>query len=101
METLNKQLSEQQKEKKKKEESVTKTMIQQEQRLKAMETIIEKMKKERDDLEKQKKYGEERFSKFKSTVNKDLLQQKKTSEDKTKAVHKLKVDLKKTDQLVQ
>ncbi len=62
-----------------------------------MENEIAKMKKERDELVQQKKYGEERFSKFKSTVNKDLLQQKKTSEDKTKVVQKLKVDLKKTD----
>ena len=37
-------------EKKKKEDSVTKTMIQQEQRLKAMENEIIKMKKERDEL---------------------------------------------------
>jgi hypothetical protein len=51
-----------------------------------MENEIAKMKKERDELVQQKKYGEERFSKFKSTVNKDLLQQKKTSEDKTKVV---------------
>lgn len=62
-----------------------------------METEIAKMKKERDELEKQKKYGEERFSKFKSTVNKDLQQSKKSAEDKTKAVNKLKIDLKKTD----
>ena len=65
-----------------------------------MENEIAKMKKERDELEKQKKYGEERFSKFKSNVSKDLQQQKKTAEDKTKAFNKLKVDLKKTDQLV-
>jgi hypothetical protein len=101
MEALNKQLAEQQREKRKKEEGVTKIMVQQEQRLKAMENEISKMKKEREELEKAKKYGEERFSKFKSTVNKDLLQQKKSAEDKTKVVQKLKVDLKKTDQLVQ
>lgn len=65
---------------------MTKIMIQQEQRLKAMENEIHKMKREREELEKQKKYGEERFSKFKTTVNKDLLQSKKTSEDKTKAM---------------
>jgi hypothetical protein len=46
-------------------------MIQQEQRLKAMENEIHKMKREREELEKQKKYGEERFSKFKTTVNKE------------------------------
>lgn len=97
MDALNKQLQEQQRDKRKKEESVTKTMVQQEQRLKAMENEISKMKKERDELEKQKKYGEERFSKFKSTVSKDLQIQKKTAEDKTKVVNKLKIDLKKTD----
>jgi hypothetical protein len=72
-------------------------MVQQEQRLKAMEIEITKMKREREELEKQKKYGEERFSKFKTTVNKDLLQSKKAAEDKTKAMVKLKSDLKKTD----
>lgn len=72
-------------------------MVQQESRLKAMENEMAKMKKERDELEKQKKYGEERFGKFKSTVNKDLQQSKKTAEDKTKVVNKLKIDLKKTD----
>ena len=43
MEALNKQLNEQQKEKKKKEDIITKTMILQEQRLKAMEFDIRKM----------------------------------------------------------
>jgi hypothetical protein len=31
-------------------------------------------------MEKQKKYGDERFSKFKTTVNKDLASAKKTNE---------------------
>jgi len=52
-------------------------------------------------MEKQKKYGDERFSKFKTTVNKDLVSAKKTNEQKEKTVSKLKVDLKKTDMLVQ
>ena len=101
MEALNKQLNEQQKEKKKKEDNITKTMILQEQRLKAMESEISKMKKEKEESESQKKYGEERFSKFKKNVNKDLVQSKKTAEDKIKVVNKPKIDLKKTDQLVQ
>jgi hypothetical protein len=46
MEALNKQLNEQQKEKKKKEDNITKTMILQEQRLKAMEFDIRKEKEE-------------------------------------------------------
>jgi hypothetical protein len=73
MEALNKQLNEQQKEKKKKEDNITKTIVLQEQRLKAMESEISKMKKEKEELESQKKYGEERFSKFKTNVNKDFV----------------------------
>jgi hypothetical protein len=38
-----------------------------------MESEISKMKKEKEELESQKKYGEERFSKFKTNVNKDLV----------------------------
>lgn len=97
MEALNKQLNEQQKDKKKREDNITKTMVQQEQRLKAMENEVAKMKKEKEEIETQKKYGEERFSKFKSTVNKDLKESTKKAEDKTKVVQKLKTDLKKTD----
>jgi hypothetical protein len=73
MEALNKQLNEQQKEKKKKEDNITKTIVLQEQRLKAMESEISKMKKEKEELESQKKYGEEKFSKFKTNVNKDFV----------------------------
>lgn len=35
------------------------------------------MKKQRDDAITKEKYGEERFSKFKSNVNKDLISFKK------------------------
>ena len=66
-----------------------------------MESEISKMKKEKEESESQKKYGEERFSKFKKNVNKDLVQSKKTAEDKIKVVNKPKIDSKKTDQLVQ
>jgi hypothetical protein len=38
-----------------------------------MESEISKMKKEKEESESQKKYGEERFSKFKKNVNKDLV----------------------------
>ena len=48
----------------------------------------------------QKKYGEERFSKFKTNVSKDITNFKKTVKDKDQAVFKLKNDLKKTDQVV-
>ena len=58
------------------------------------------MKKQRDDAVTKEKYGEERFSKFKSNVNKDLISFKKQAKDKDQAVYKLKSDLKKTDQMV-
>ena len=72
-------------------------MLQQESRLKAMELQLAQMKKQRDEAEASKKYGEERFSKFKSNVNKDIINFKKTVKDKDQAVFKLKNDLKKTD----
>lgn len=75
-------------------------MMQQESRLKAMELQLAQLKKQRDEAVVQQKYGEERFSKFKSNVNKDILTYKKTVKDKDQAVFKLKSDLKKTDQLV-
>ena len=71
--------------------------MQSESRLSAMEKQLAQMKKERDEAEQAKKYGEERFSKFKSNVNKDLITYKKTVKDKDQAVFKLKNDLKKTD----
>lgn len=61
---------------------------------------MQKYKKQRDEAEAQKKYGEERFSKFKSNVNKDLTNFKKTVKEKEQANFRLKNDLKKTDQLV-
>jgi hypothetical protein len=66
-----------------------------------MENEIQQMKKERDDLEKQKKYGEERFTKAIKSAETELLLTKKTAEERTKAMNKLKADLKRTDQLVQ
>ena len=75
-------------------------MMQQESRLKAMELQLAQMKKQRDEAEMQKKYGEERFSKFKTNVSKDITNFKKTVKDKDQAVFKLKNDLKKTDQVV-
>ena len=100
MEVLQNQLNDQQRQKKKKEDSIQKTMLQQESRLKAMELELAKFKKQRDEALNDKKFGEERFSKFKSNVNKDLVTFKKTVKDKDQAVFKLKTDLKKTDQLV-
>jgi len=62
---------------------------------------LDKQKKQRIELEKQKKYGEERFSKLKATTNKDLTLTKKTAQEKDKTVSKLKQELKKTDQKAQ
>ena len=101
MEVLQQQLNEQQRQKKKKEDGIQKTMMQQESRLKAMELELAKMKKQRDEAEAQKKYGEERFSKFKATASKDMQSLKKKAADKDQAAYKLKADLKKTDQQVQ
>ena len=47
-----------------------------------MELQLAQMKREKDEAEQAKKYGEERFSKFKSSANKDLLTFKKTVKDK-------------------
>jgi hypothetical protein len=46
-------------------------MGQQEARIKALELELDKQKKARIEIEKQKKYGEERFSKLKATVSKE------------------------------
>ena len=51
-------------------------------------------------METQKKYGEERFHKFKSTTTKETATFKKAVSDKEKTVSKLKSDLKKNDQLM-
>lgn len=75
-------------------------MLQSEARVKALEAELQKIRKERDDNEAQRKYGEERFQKFKSTASKDVVAVKKLVADKEKAVTKLKSDLKKTDQLM-
>lgn len=45
----------------------------------------------------QKKYGDERYNKFKTNVSKDLTNFKKTVKEKDQANFKLKTDLKKTD----
>lgn len=47
-----------------------------------MELDIQKLKKQRDDAKMEQKYGEERFTKFKSTANKDLSNFKKSVKEK-------------------
>ena len=75
-------------------------MFQQESRIKAMEMNLEKMKKEKEAAESSKKYGDERFYKFKTSVAKDMKEAKKTVKQKEQVVNKLKSDLKKTETLV-
>jgi len=43
----------------------------QETRIKALEADVEKQKKQKEELEKAKKYDENRFFKFKETIKKD------------------------------
>ncbi len=72
MDELRAQLDSQQREKQRKEESIQKNMFLQEARVKSLETELAKLKKEKDELDNQKKFGEERFHKFKSTVAKEV-----------------------------
>ena len=100
MDELNKQIMEQQRAKQKKEDQIKKTMVQQEARIKVMETELDKMKKAKEQLEMQKKYGEERYSKMRVQTGKDISTFKKTVVEKDKTVFNLKAELKKTDQVV-
>ena len=75
---MTQQIKEQEKQKKKTEDGVAKKMMEQESRVKVLELEIQKIKKERAELEKEKKYGEERFSKFKASVGKESKEIKKT-----------------------
>jgi hypothetical protein len=58
---------------------------------------LQKLRKEKEDGEAWRKYGEERFLKFKTTATKDVVAIKKAAAEKDKTVNKLKNDLKKTD----
>ena len=59
-------------EKQKKEESVAKQIAMQEARIKALEADVERQKKKKEEVEKAKKYDENRFFKFKQDMGKDL-----------------------------
>ena len=72
-------------------------MAQQETRIKVMETELAKMRQQKAELEMQKKYGEDRFSKLKDKTGKEIVSYKKTVQDKEKTVFNLKSELKKTD----
>ena len=101
MESLNNQVTKLEKEKQKKEEAVAKQIAMQEARIKALENDLEKQKKKKEEVERLKKYDEDRFFKFKSTINKDLQQEKKKISEKDKQMSKLKTELKRVDQLAQ
>ena len=73
----------------------------QETRIKALEADVEKQKKQKEELEKAKKYDENRFFKFKETIKKDQTLEKKKQSEKDKALAKLKNDYKKVDTLAQ
>ena len=73
----------------------------QETRIKALEADVEKQKKQKEELEKAKKYDENRFFKFKETIKKDQTLEKKKQSEKDKALTKLKTDYKKVDTLAQ
>ena len=73
----------------------------QETRIKALEADVEKQKKQKEELEKAKKYDENRFFKFKETIKKDQTLEKKKQSEKDKALTKLKNDYKKVDTLAQ
>lgn len=65
MDSLNQELAKQAREKQKKEESVAKQIAMQEARIKALEADVERQKKKKEEVEKAKKYDENRFFKFK------------------------------------
>jgi len=99
MEGLNTQVMKLEREKQKKEEAVGKQIAMQEARIKALENDLEKQKKKKEEVERLKKYDEDRFFKFKSTINKDLQSEKKKISEKDKQMNKLKNELKRVDQL--
>lgn len=101
MENLNSQVAKLEAEKKKKEESVAKQIAMQEARIKALEADLNKQKVKREEVERAKKYDENRFFQFKQTAQKDLASEKKKISEKEKEMTKLKTDLKKVDQLAQ
>lgn len=101
MEGLNGQVAKLAREKQKKEESVAKQVAMQEARIKGLEADLEKWKTKKDEVEKAKKFDENRFFKFKQAAGKDLHAEKKKAADKEKQMSKLKGDYKRVDSLAQ
>eukprot|EP00347_Sterkiella_histriomuscorum_P016618 403352497 len=100
MEELNKQLVTF-KDKEKKQEVVAKQVNVQMQKIKGLEEDLIKMKKKEEEIEKQRKNDSQKFSQLKQNLSKELNQAKKLASDKEKTLQKLKIDLKKVDQLAQ
>lgn len=65
-----------------------------------MENELAKSKKERDDAEMARKYGEERFHKFKASAREESVASKKLVTDKDKTVAKLRADLRRNESVV-
>ena len=63
-----------------------------------MELEISKLKKKREELELEKKYGEERYNKFKQTATTEKKTNKKTVTEKEGQVNVLKAQLKKSEE---
>ena len=101
MESLNSQVQKLEKEKSKKEEAVAKQITMQEARIKALENDLEKQKKKKEEVERLKKFDEDRFFKFKTNLSKDIQTEKKKASEKDKQMNKLKNELKRVDQLAQ
>ena len=99
MDSLNNQLNKLEKEKSKKEESVARQIAMQEARIKSLEADVEKQRKIKEEVERAKKFDENRFFKFKMEINKDLAAEKKKTTEKEKQMSKLKTDLKKVEDL--
>jgi len=66
-------------------------------KIKNLEDDVQRMRKNKESLEKQMKTETDKHTKFKQKFEKDLISAKKAMTDKEREVIKLKQDLKKTD----
>lgn len=97
MDLLNKELLTSKKEKQKEEQEKVKQIKLQESKINALLKDVDNVKKQKEQIELQKKYDVDRFDKFKKEKEQEITVAKKDSLDKEKLVTKLKNDLKKTD----
>ena len=66
-------------------------------KIKNLEDDVQRMRKNKESLEKQMKTETDKHTKFKQKFEKDLISAKRAMTDKEREVIKLKQDLKKTD----